>query len=139
MTFYPVSLCLYVDAYKRCASTATYKCVCVYTCVYVCVFNCVSACLPATPAEGRCGGGSWSTRNLLPDNGEWVTQHGLEVHVKMIKLIVIVTLTTILTREISCVMPGWSCVKKYGPAEFFKYYWAEQCCDLLIIFFVSRM
>jgi hypothetical protein len=78
-------------------------------------------------------------RNLLPDEPAWVRRHGLMHHVKFLKLVVISILVTIATRELSCALPEWSCVRSYGPAEYFLYYWNEQCCDLLILFLLGRM
>ena len=85
------------------------------------------------------GPSRWSQRNLLPDSGRLVARHGLELHVKFLKLVVVVLLLTLFTRQVSCALPGWSCKRDFATADFFKYYWAAQCCDLLVIFFVGRM
>ena len=79
---------------------------------------------------------SW---NLAPDEAAWVVRCRLVLHVKFLKLVVAAVLVTVATRELSCALPGWSCVKNYGPAEYFEYYWSAQCCDLLVLFFVGRV
>lgn len=81
----------------------------------------------------------WLQRNLLPDSGQFVARHGLELHAKFLKLVVVVLLLTLVTRQVSCALPGWSCKHDFAATDFFKYYWAAQCCDLLVIFFVGRM
>jgi hypothetical protein len=84
-------------------------------------------------------GTGWSLRNLLPDGGSFAARHGLQLHAKFLKLVVIVLVLTLVTRAISCWLPGWSCKEDFSTADYFKYYWAEQCCDLLVVFFVGRM
>jgi hypothetical protein len=90
-------------------------------------------------AGGQTGRWGWLLCNFLPDDGPWVKKHELELHIKFFKLVGIVTAITLITREASCALPGWSCVESYGASQYFQFFWAPQCGDLFILFFLGRM
>ena len=81
----------------------------------------------------------WVLRPLLLDGGDVVRRHGLLLHVKFLKLVAVSTLITVVTRELSCTLPGWACVQSYGPSQFFTHYFTAQSSDLLVLFFVGRV